>query len=98
MNWVIPLIYLYIAASIGYAGFAFLEYRDKQKRNATVASIYEFKIRNGRFPSASEVKQASKRKYNYIPDSSYNYFTLYCRDLYGFPVTFTSIDSIWKRN
>jgi len=97
-NNVAALILCWVAITTGFITYRYLQYRNAQNRNSIIKSIYKYKSVTQKFPSSiDQLNLKIKQRGNYIPDSDLKSFKFYWRNLYGFPETFSSSDSTWKR-
>jgi hypothetical protein len=101
-DWKTALLCLavgYTAVLSSYSLQSYLTSEAVKKRDHLIVALYGYRDKYGRFPpSAKEVSsEVSPLKANYIPDTTLQNFTLYARDLFGFPWIFSSKDSTWTR-
>jgi predicted membrane channel-forming protein YqfA (hemolysin III family) len=88
----------YVALIIVLTTYQIDIYLNKHRVDKIISDLYVYKLANGNFPKKIEqISSNSETSHcNYIPDSSFKNFKLYHRDSFGFPWTFTSVDSTWK--
>jgi len=101
-HWKTALICLavgYTAVLSSYCITSYLSTRIVKQQNHFVTSLYQYRDKFGHFPPTAQglPNNISALRGNYVPDSTLRKFKLYTRDLYGFPLVFSSKDSAWGR-